>query len=58
MLRAAHRSGLRVHVWTIDDEAEMQRLLDIGVDGIMSDRIALLREVMQRRGIWVPRGSG
>jgi glycerophosphoryl diester phosphodiesterase len=53
LLRAAHRSGLRVHVWTIDDEAEMERLLDMGVDGIMSDRIGLLREVMRRRGAWV-----
>ena len=53
LLRAAHRSALRVHVWTIDDQAEMERLLDIGVDGIMTDRLAVLREVMQRRGAWV-----
>jgi glycerophosphoryl diester phosphodiesterase len=49
LLRAAHRSGLKVHVWTIDDEPEMERLLDMGVDGIMSDRIATLRDVMLRR---------
>ncbi len=53
LLRAAHRSGLPVHVWTIDDEREMERLLDMGVDGIMTDRIAVLREVMRRRGMWV-----
>jgi glycerophosphoryl diester phosphodiesterase len=53
LLRAAHRSGLRVHVWTIDDRAEMERLLDLGVDGIMTDRIAVLREVMEGRGSWV-----
>ena len=53
LLRAAHRAGLRVHVWTIDDEAEMERLLGMGVDGIMSDRVGLLREVMRRRGAWV-----
>ena len=53
LLRAAHRSGLQVHVWTIDDQAEMERLLDLGVDGIMTDRVRTLREVMQRRGIWV-----
>jgi len=53
LLRAAHRSGLKVHVWTIDDEAEMERLLDMGVDGIMTDRIGLLRDVMRRRGVWV-----
>jgi glycerophosphoryl diester phosphodiesterase len=53
MLGAAHRSGLQVHVWTIDDRDEMERLLDLGVDGIMTDRIAVLREVLQRRAQWV-----
>lgn len=53
LLRAAHRSGLAVHVWTIDARAEMERLLDMGVDGVMSDEIATLREVMQQRGWWV-----
>ncbi len=49
---AAHRRSLPVHVWTIDDEAEMDRLLDLGVDGIMSDRPALLKSVLERRGAW------
>jgi glycerophosphoryl diester phosphodiesterase len=49
LLRAAHRGGLKVHVWTIDAESEMERLLDMGVDGIMTDRIGTLRDVMQRR---------
>jgi glycerophosphoryl diester phosphodiesterase len=52
LVRAAHRSGLQVHVWTIDEAPEMERLLDIGVDGIMTDRPALLREVLGRRGQW------
>lgn len=51
-LRAAHRRGLAVHIWTIDDEAEMERLLDMGVDGIMSDNPTVLKEVLVRRGQW------
>src|SRR5207302_1430347 len=52
MIRAAHRSGLAVHVWTIDDGAEMERLLDLGVDGIMTDTLDTLRGVLRRRGAW------
>lgn len=51
-LEAAARHGLQVHVWTIDQEAEMDRLLDLGVDGIMSGRPSLLKAVLRRRGQW------
>ena len=50
-VRAAHRRGIPVQVWTVDDEAEMERLLDLGVDGIMSDRVTALKGVFQRRGL-------
>ncbi len=48
----AHRCGLQVHVWTIDDPATMDALLDVGVDGIMTDRVEVLRDVYLRRGHW------
>ena len=56
-LAAAHRSGLQVHVWTIDEAPEMHRLLDLGVDGIMTDRPRLLRDVLVQRGQWHGGGS-
>ncbi|MFJ8200661.1 glycerophosphodiester phosphodiesterase [Streptomyces sp. NPDC096152] len=52
-LRAAHARGLQVHVWTVNEPAWMHRLLDLGVDGIMTDHIDTLRKVMEDRGVWV-----
>ena len=49
---AAHAQGIAVHVWTIDDADEMHRLLDIEVDGIMTDRPTVLRDVLVERGAW------
>ncbi|MEU6808873.1 glycerophosphodiester phosphodiesterase [Streptomyces sp. NPDC046831] len=51
-LRAAHARGLQVHVWTVNEPALMHRLLDLGVDGIMTDHIDTLRQVMEERGVW------
>lgn len=48
---AAHRAGLPVHVWTINEETTINKLLDLGVDGIMSDRLRLLSDVLTRRGL-------
>ena len=50
----AHRVGLAVHVWTIDDAAKMARLLDLGIDGIMTDEPKLLLDVMKSRNVWPP----
>lgn len=47
----AHEAGLAVHAWTVNEPAEMERLVDMGVDGIMSDRPDLLVEVLGRRGV-------
>ena len=53
-VRAAHRAGLPVHVWTVNDPATMHELLDLGVDGVMTDRPRVLRDVLAERGVPLP----
>jgi glycerophosphoryl diester phosphodiesterase len=53
LVRAAHGAGLQVHVWTVNTVPEMNRLLDMGVDGVITDRADLLKEVLVERGEWV-----
>jgi glycerophosphoryl diester phosphodiesterase len=52
LLRTAHAAGREVHVWTVDEPAEMSALLDLGVDGLLSDRPDLLRKLLQERDQW------
>lgn len=52
VLRRAHAVGLHVHVWTVDDPREMDELIDLGVDGLITDRTDVLKDVLTRRGLW------
>jgi glycerophosphoryl diester phosphodiesterase len=53
----AHRLGLPVIVWTVNDAGEMGHLIDLGVDGIISDQPDVLRAVAAKKGLPVPRGA-
>lgn len=48
-VEAIHRAGAELHVWTVDDVAVMSRLLDLGVDGIVTNRCDLLKELVSSR---------
>src|SRR6266851_873163 len=55
LIGRAHEAGLQVHVWTVNERNLMASLLDLGVDGIMTDKTELLRDVLMERGQWHPR---
>jgi glycerophosphoryl diester phosphodiesterase len=52
LIATARRRGIEVHVWTVDDPAKMHELLDLGVDGIMTDHPNVLKDVLRERGAW------
>lgn len=52
LVRAAHSAGVQVHVWTVNHPDEMEKLLDIGVDGLVTDRPDILRDLLVERGEW------
>ena len=53
----AHALGLRVVVWTVNDPEQAAKLLAMGVDGLISDRPDVMRAVLEKRGIALPKGS-
>ena len=57
MLAAARAQGMPLHVWTVNAEPEMRRLLDLGVDGIFTDATRTLRAVLEERGEWARPGE-
>ncbi|MGH3798297.1 MAG: glycerophosphodiester phosphodiesterase [Pseudonocardiaceae bacterium] len=57
LLRYAHRHGMEVHVWTVDRAEEMHTLLNLGVDGLVTDRPDVLRDVLRTRRVWPEAGA-
>ena len=55
MVEDAHAAGMKVIPWTVDDVATMQSLIDIGVDGIITDYPDRLRELMSDNGFKLPK---
>ena len=56
-VKEAQSLGLKVLVWTVNDTARMRRFMDMGVDGIVTDRPDLLRAEMEKRGLPLPRAT-
>lgn len=54
-IRRCHELGLQVHVWTLNTRERIERALDLGADGVMTDDVVLLRDILTERGQWHPR---
>jgi glycerophosphoryl diester phosphodiesterase len=54
-IRRSHELGLHVHVWTLNTREEIEHALDLGADGVMTDDVVLLRDILIERGQWHPR---
>ena len=52
-IRAMKQRGIQTHVWTVNDEVDMARVLALGVEGIMTDRAGILKKVLKEKGLWV-----
>ena len=52
LVETAHKYGLLIHVWTVNEPSEMETLLDLGVDGLITDRPDLLKDVLTARDQW------
>jgi glycerophosphoryl diester phosphodiesterase len=57
IVREAHALGLQVLAWTVNAPQDMEHMIDLGVDGLITDRPDVAREVMQRRGLALPKGT-
>ena len=54
-IRRSHELGLHVHVWTLNTREAIERALALGADGVMTDDVVLLRDILSERGQWNPR---
>ena len=56
-LKEAHALGITVVVWTVNEATQIGKLLDLGVDGIISDRPDVVRQVLGKRGLALPHAT-
>ena len=53
LINLVHNQNKKIHVWTVDSQSEMQNLIDLGVDGIMTDRPSILKETLVKNNLWI-----